>query len=108
MKVKQTPIAAAVGDIAGASPAQAQEAVALAKTAAQLDQVVITGIRASLQTAANIKKNANAVVDAVSAEDVGKRPTPTWARRWVAFSASRSGAISAWAPRCRSAAPTRR
>ncbi|WP_204292565.1 hypothetical protein, partial [Klebsiella pneumoniae] len=41
---------------------------------AQLEQVVITGIRASLQSAANIKKNASAVVDAVSAEDVGKLP----------------------------------
>ncbi|MFY7914979.1 MAG: TonB-dependent receptor [Rubrivivax sp.] len=35
---------------------------------------MITGIRASLETASNIKRNASAVVDAVSAEDVGKLP----------------------------------
>lgn len=74
MKVKQTPIATAVSlTLLGASiAAQAQEAAAPAP--AQLDQVVVTGIRASLQTAASIKRNASAVVDAVSAEDVGKLP----------------------------------
>lgn len=74
MKVKPTPIAAAVSlTLLGAAlTVQAQEAAAPAP--AQLDQVVITGIRASLQSAATIKKNANAVVDAVSAEDVGKLP----------------------------------
>ncbi|MDR7333907.1 TonB-dependent receptor [Roseateles asaccharophilus] len=73
MKVKQTPIAAAVSlTLLGASLAvQAQQAAA---PAAQLDQVVITGIRASLESAATIKKNSTAVVDAVSAEDVGKLP----------------------------------
>jgi len=73
MKVKQTPIAAAVSlTLLGATlAAQAQEAAAPAQ---QLEQVVVTGIRASLQTAATIKKNASAVVDAVSAEDVGKLP----------------------------------
>lgn len=74
MKVNQTPIAAAVSlTLLGTALAvQAQESQAGAP--AQLEQVVVTGIRASLQTAANIKKNANAVVDAVSAEDVGKLP----------------------------------
>lgn len=73
MKVKQTPIAAAVSlTLLAASFAQAQQAAAPAT--AQLEQVVVTGIRASLQSAANIKKNANAVVDAISAEDVGKLP----------------------------------
>lgn len=73
MKVKLTPIATAASlTLLGASfAAQAQEAAAPAQ---QLEQVVVTGIRASLQTAAVIKKNANAVVDAVSAEDVGKLP----------------------------------
>jgi iron complex outermembrane receptor protein len=76
MKVKQTPIAAAVSlTLLGAAlAAQAQTAEAPAAAPAQLEQVVITGIRASLQSAATIKKNASAVVDAVSAEDVGKLP----------------------------------
>nr|WP_297524271.1 TonB-dependent receptor [uncultured Roseateles sp.] len=74
MKVNKTPIAAAVtlALLSAAFAVQAQEQKKEENT--QLDQVVITGIRASLQTAANIKKNANAVVDAVSAEDVGKLP----------------------------------
>ncbi|WP_457447459.1 TonB-dependent receptor [Roseateles sp. P5_E4] len=76
MKVKPTPIAAAAALTLLSMAAQAQEAVApaLANTPAQLEQVVVTGIRASLQSAATIKKNASAVVDAVSAEDVGKLP----------------------------------
>ncbi|MEI9904678.1 MAG: TonB-dependent receptor plug domain-containing protein [Asticcacaulis sp.] len=36
--------------------------------------VVITGIRGSLQRSMNIKKNADGVVDGISAEDVGKYP----------------------------------
>ncbi len=73
MKVKPTPIAAAAALtlLSMSLAAQAQEAAAPAQ---QLDQVVVTGIRASLQSAATIKKNASAVVDAVSAEDVGKLP----------------------------------
>lgn len=75
MKVKQTPIAAAVSLtlLAASFAAQAQQAAA-APAAQQLEQVVVTGIRASLQTATNIKKNAGAIVDAISAEDVGKLP----------------------------------
>jgi TonB-dependent receptor len=36
--------------------------------------IVVTGIRASLQSARNIKKNANQMVDAVSAQDIGALP----------------------------------
>ena len=36
--------------------------------------VVVTGIRGSLQRSMNIKKNADGVVDGISAEDVGKYP----------------------------------
>jgi iron complex outermembrane receptor protein len=41
---------------------------------ARPDDIVITGIRASLQAALETKRNANAIVDSVSAEDVGKFP----------------------------------
>lgn len=72
MKVRLTPIAAAVSmTLLTSLAANAQQA---AKSDNQLDQVVVTGIRASLESAVNIKKNASAVVDAVSAEDVGKLP----------------------------------
>ncbi|MBW8880360.1 MAG: TonB-dependent receptor [Asticcacaulis sp.] len=36
--------------------------------------VVVTGIRGSLQRSMNIKKNATGVVDAITAEDIGKYP----------------------------------
>lgn len=39
-----------------------------------LQTVTVTGIRGSLQQSLDIKRNSNQVVDAVSAEDVGKFP----------------------------------
>lgn len=53
--------------LAGASPAFAQ-----AQT--QVEEVVVTGIRASLQQSLETKRNADAIVDSVTAEDVGKFP----------------------------------
>ena len=38
------------------------------------DVIVVTGIRASLQNSMNIKREAQGVVDAISAEDIGKFP----------------------------------
>ena len=38
------------------------------------EEVIVTGIRASLESAADIKRQANGVVDAISAEDIGKFP----------------------------------
>ena len=52
--------------------ARAQDA-APADEAAE-DQIVITGFRASLQNAVNVKKRADQVVESVSAEDIGKLP----------------------------------
>ena len=60
-------------------PALAQDAAAGASPSAQSpdadrDDIVITGIRASLEAALEAKRNANAVIDSVSAEDIGKFP----------------------------------
>ncbi len=38
------------------------------------DEIVVTGIRASLDRSIDIKRNSNGVVDAISAEDIGKFP----------------------------------
>ena len=38
------------------------------------NEIVVTGIRASLREAVEIKRNAQGVVDAISAEDIGKFP----------------------------------
>ncbi len=40
----------------------------------KLDTVVVTGIRASLESSANAKKNSVGFIDAISAEDMGKFP----------------------------------
>lgn len=53
--------------------AVAQETDA-AEDEARQDVVVVTGIRGSLTDAADIKRNADGVVDAISAEDIGKFP----------------------------------
>lgn len=53
--------------------AVAQEADTADEEARQ-DVVVVTGIRGSLTDAADIKRNADGVVDAISAEDIGKFP----------------------------------
>jgi iron complex outermembrane receptor protein len=55
--------------------AQAQQATqpSTAKNDA-LEEVVVTGIRASLRESIDTKRNATAFVDAISAEDVGKFP----------------------------------
>lgn len=39
-----------------------------------VEEVVITGIRGSLQKSLDVKRNSDAIVDAISAEDVGKFP----------------------------------
>ncbi|NIJ19068.1 TonB-dependent receptor [Sphingomonas naasensis] len=38
------------------------------------DEVVVTGIRASLTSARNIKRNADQIVDSISAQDIGALP----------------------------------
>ena len=39
-----------------------------------LTEIVVTGIRASLQKSLDIKKDSDGIVDAISAEDIGKFP----------------------------------
>ncbi|HEY0892292.1 MAG TPA: hypothetical protein VGE32_04480, partial [Cellvibrio sp.] len=39
-----------------------------------VEEVIVTGIRASLEKSADVKRNAAGVVDAINAEDMGKFP----------------------------------
>ncbi len=58
-------------------PADAQAAPASAKKkdeAKNLDKVVVTGIRGGIERAIDIKKDATSIVEAISAEDIGKLP----------------------------------
>ncbi len=43
-------------------------------TQEQSDQIVVTGIRASLATAQSIKRNSDTVVDAITSQDIGSLP----------------------------------
>src|SRR5882672_6422867 len=57
-------------------PSQAADAAA-ATTAGgseELSEITVTGLRASLQKSLDIKKNSDGIVDAISAEDIGKFP----------------------------------
>lgn len=47
---------------------------AIAQEDAMVDEIVVTGIRASLQRSMDVKRNSQGVVDAISAEDIGKFP----------------------------------
>ncbi len=60
----------------GVAGAQAQDSTAAATTAAPADNttVVVTGIRRSLQDALTVKRKSNEIVEAISAEDIGKLP----------------------------------
>ncbi len=53
---------------------QATPADQVADDVPQADEVVVTGIRASLQSAISRKKNAGTTVDSIVAEDVGRFP----------------------------------
>lgn len=66
---------AAAQDAAPATgkPLTAQEKADKAK-AAQLEGITVTGIRASLEKSLDTKRNADAIVEAVTAEDIGKFP----------------------------------
>ena len=67
-----SPVAAACAAMAAtASPAQAQQA----PSATPADQtVVVTGIRRSIETSIATKRASDNIVEAVSAEDIGKLP----------------------------------
>ncbi|ACE82825.1 TonB-dependent receptor [Cellvibrio japonicus] len=55
---------------AASMPAVAQDS----KNADQVEEVIVTGQRASIQSAQDIKRNASTIVDSLVAEDIGKLP----------------------------------
>lgn len=63
---------ATAGALFSATSATAQTAPA---AQGALEEIVVTGVRQSLENAIQTKRDAPAVVDAISAEDVGKFPT---------------------------------
>jgi len=65
-------------DTAPATPARETGATATNSVpdtaAATADDIVVTGVRASLERSIAIKRNSTGIVDAISAEDIGKFP----------------------------------
>lgn len=57
-------------------PALAQEAATQANPDTGVADIVVTGLKASLQNNAQIKKNAMEIVDSITADDIGKLPDP--------------------------------
>ena len=55
-------------------PSQAADAAAATGASEELSEITVTGIRASLQKSLDIKKDSDGIVDAISAEDIGKFP----------------------------------
>src|SRR3546814_12431921 len=75
-----------------AAPAYAQDTTgaATANQGEAPNEIVVTGIRASLEAALDAKRNANAIVDSVSAERseerrVGKECVSTCRSRWSPY-----------------------
>jgi len=68
-----TASAAAITVALAGSGASAQEAPAKPE-ADTVEAVVVTGIKAGIQNSINIKKNETSIVEAISAEDIGKLP----------------------------------
>jgi iron complex outermembrane recepter protein len=74
------------------SPAYAQDAEG--PPAGEAEEIIVTGIRGSLQASQALKRNSDQIVDAVSAEDVGKFPDANIAeslQRITGVSIDRSG-----------------
>ena len=96
---RKTFLAAATSAIAlsAAAPLFAQNAAAPPPSTTDADaaqEVVITGIRGSLQRNLDIKRSASGVVDAISSEDIGKFPDSNVAsalQRLPGVSIQRSG-----------------
>ncbi len=70
-------LAAAAAPAQTTGPAQTPDGNGSASAAEPppLQEVVVSGVRRSLENAINTKRDADVVVDAISAEDVGKFPT---------------------------------
>ncbi|HTF86656.1 MAG TPA: TonB-dependent receptor, partial [Cellvibrio sp.] len=69
-------------------------ATATEANAQLIEEVVVTGYRASLQSALDTKRDSNGVVDAISSEDIGKFPDTNLAeslQRITGVSIDRSG-----------------
>jgi iron complex outermembrane receptor protein len=78
-----------------AAPVMAQDS-SLPGDAGALEEIIVTGIRGSLQRSLDIKREASGVVDVITAEDIGKFPDSNVAaslQRVPGVSIQRSGTL---------------
>ena len=68
---RKTPLAAGISVAILAGNVMAQDQVV---SEGAMEEIVVTGIRASLQRSMDVKRNMDGVVDAISAEDIGDFP----------------------------------
>ncbi|MTV37606.1 TonB-dependent receptor [Duganella radicis] len=75
-KARQTLMSLAVASAcaAAALPAAAQDSQVKAAEDTAVQSVVVTGLRASLFSSMNLKRNSDGIVDGIVAEDIGKFP----------------------------------
>ncbi|OGS59903.1 MAG: TonB-dependent receptor [Erythrobacter sp. RIFCSPHIGHO2_12_FULL_63_10] len=90
-----------LGALCSATAAQAQDAGSALPAGEESvgEDIVVTGIRASLESARNIKLNSAGIVDAIATEDIGKLPDANLAeslQRITGVSIDRSGGEGAF------------
>ncbi|MGB0473538.1 MAG: TonB-dependent receptor [Porticoccaceae bacterium] len=68
---KRQLLASSIAMVVAASANSQEEALEVDDS---IDEVIVTGIRASLQRSMDIKRDAKGIVDGISAEDIGKFP----------------------------------
>ncbi len=59
---------------AGLASAQQAPGETTSSSTDQVDEITVVGVRAAVESAINVKKNSDEIVEAVSAEDIGKLP----------------------------------
>jgi iron complex outermembrane receptor protein len=69
-----TPIAAACAALLWSGAAAAQDGAQAGAQVGEPSQVVVTGIRGSIESSIAIKKDSDNIVEAITAEDIGKLP----------------------------------
>ena len=68
------PVAQAISLILGTTVLGATVSQAAEQEAANLEEIVVTGIRGSMESSMRLKRDAQGVVDGIVAEDIGKFP----------------------------------
>jgi iron complex outermembrane recepter protein len=76
-RFRLSPVAAGAAMMLAAAGAHAQTAPSTQPAADASQTVTVTGIRRGIESAINVKKNADGVVEALSSEDIGKLPDTT-------------------------------